>query len=217
MRPSPGSGARQLWIVALLLLSIGVRRVEAQDERAPRIAISIDSSKKTSAYVRTFNLLEDTPWLTVLRQGLPVRLRYRIDVWRSRQVLADQLASQYEWQVVIRHQPLLDNFTLYRIFPGQKARSNTYATSGALGASISAPYSIPFKLSEEGTHYYSVSLRVETLSDSDLDDFNRVLRGEIVSGGGGSLADRAKRLALKLAGLPTLDLSGESVTFEVKK
>jgi hypothetical protein len=215
VRQSPGSGARQLWFVALLLLGAGVERMEAQD-RAPRIAISIDSSKKTAALVRTYNLLEDTPWLTVLRQGLPVRLRYRIDVWRSRQVLADQLAGQYEWQVVLRNQPLLDQFTLYRIFPNQKARSYTYATSGALAASLGNLYSIPFELKEEGIHYYSVSLRMETLSDSDLDDFNRALRGEIVSGGGGSLAERAKRLALKLAGLPTLELSGESTTFEVK-
>lgn len=200
----------------LLLLALGPASLAAQD-RAPRLEVSPDTSKKGVALVRTMNLLEDTPWLTALRQGLPVQLRYRVELWRSREAWVDALSTQYEWQVVVRHNPLLDQFTMYVIFPGRPVRSKVYPTPGTLGAILGSPYAIPMKAGDDGMYYYAASLDVQTLSDSDLDDFNKVIRGEIVQGGGGSLAERARRLALQLAGLPKLGLTARSGQFESRK
>lgn len=204
----------RLGLCALLLL-LGPTVATAQ-ATAPELRVTRDTIKDRPL-VQSTNLLGDTPWLTALRQGLPVRLRYRVEIWRSREGWFDAVSNQYEWQVVIRHQPLLDQFTLYRLFPRQDVRTYTYATAGALAAVLEQPYSIPIKPSEEGTHYYAASLDVQTLSESDLDDFNKVIRGEIVQGGGRSLAERARRLALQLAGLPKLNLTARSAQFEYKR
>ena len=214
MRLQRAAGAWRLGFVAVLLFLLsGAAQLRAQ---SPTLEVNPDSSQR-NAFVRTANLLEDTPWLTALRQGLPVQLRYRVEVWRSREGWFDALANQYEWQVVVRHQPLLDQFTVYLIFPGRKVRSNVYATPGALGKALGSPYAIPLRPSDEGTYYYAASLDVQTLSDSDLEDFNKVIKGEIVQGGGGSLAERARRLALQLAGLPKLGLTARSSQFEFRK
>jgi hypothetical protein len=204
----------RLGLCALLML-LAPSVMEAQSS-APELRVTRDTIKDRPL-VQSTNLLGDTPWLTALRQGLPVRLRYRVEIWRSREGWFDAIANQYEWQVVIRHQPLLDQFTLYRLFPRQSVRTYTYATSGALAAVLEQPYAIPLKPTEDGIHYYAASLDVQTLSDSDLDDFNKVIRGEIVQGSGGSLAERARRLALQLAGLPKLNLTARSAQFEYKR
>jgi hypothetical protein len=200
-------------IVALsLLLTVPL----AAQDRIPRLEVAPDSTLK-NARVRSVNLLEDTPWLTALRQGLPVQLRYRLELWRSREGWFDALANQIELRVVVVHQPLLDQFAVYRQYPGQAVQSRVYPTPGTLGAALALTQQVPLRAGESGTYYYLASLDVQTLSDSDLDDFNKVIRGEITSGSGGSLAERARRLALQLAGLPKLSLSARSEAFEVKR
>ncbi|HEY7683752.1 MAG TPA: DUF4390 domain-containing protein [Gemmatimonadales bacterium] len=167
--------------------------------------------------VRTRNLLEETPWLTALRQGLPVRLLYRLDIWRSRQAWLDEVQRQLEWTIVVRHEPLLDQFTVTRLGPGNLVQQRRVATPGALAALLSVGYQFQIAPTSDGRYYYSASLAVATLSDSDLDQFERALRGELDPGNpeGGSLAERARRLVLRLAGLPTLNLSATSESFEV--
>ncbi len=205
---------RRLLTLSLLLLGGLTRPVFAQDNTV-RLEVLADSAR-TGARVRTFNLMVDTPWLTALRQGLPVQLRYRLELWRSREGWFDAVVSQIEWRIVIRHQPLLDQFAVYLVVPSRPIKTNIYPTPGTLGAALGLPNAISLKPPESGTYYYAASLNVQTLSDSDLEEFNKVIRGEIAGGGGGSLADRARRLALQLAGLPKTTLSGRSASFQVK-
>jgi hypothetical protein len=170
--------------------------------------------------VFTRNLLEDTPWLGTLRQGLPVRLQYRLEVWRSRDAWLDEQIRQVEWTVVVRHEPLLDQFTVTRLGPFRaNAVTRRLGTAGALaeylGVGLRYPVLTP---KEQGRYYYRATLSVATLSDSDLDKFERLLRGELDPGSddGGGIAERARRLVLKLAGLPTANLAADSEQFEVR-
>lgn len=202
------------WSVLAVLFGLlsHVRSAAAQDE-AVQLQVYPDSAFR--ARVRTTGLLSDERWLTALRQGLPVQLSYKIELWRS-QDGPDDLVRSYEFRVVVRHEPLLDQFSLYRLFPGQTVRSNVYPTPGTLGAALALVYQIPVKPSEGGNYYYAASLNVATLSDSDLENFNKTIRGEITSGSGTSLAERARRLLLILAGLPKLDRSARSEGFVVR-
>jgi hypothetical protein len=203
---------RSVLLLALIFLATGL---EAQD-KAVRLEITPDSAHRI-ARVRTLNLLEDTPWLTALRQGLPVQLRYRVELWRSRDFVPDALVRNYEFRVVVKHEPLLDQFSLYRVLPGQATQNRVYPTPGTLGAALALRYDIPMRAPEAGSYYYAASLDVQTLSESDLDDFNKTIRGEITSAGGTSLAERARRLMLILAGLPKLNLTARSEGFEAQR
>jgi hypothetical protein len=188
----------------------------AQDSTTVRLEVTLAGANR-DPLVATRNLLEDTPWLSALRQGLPVRLQYHLEIWRSRAAWLDDVQRQIEWTVVIRHEPLLDQFSVVRLLPNG-VRRNIYATPGALAAALGVPVRFTVAPREPGTYYYAASLAVATLSDSDLDQFERILRGELdpANGEGGSLVQRARRLVLRLAGLPTLGVSARSEVFEVR-
>jgi hypothetical protein len=206
-------------LASLLLLLIPGVPLAAQGSAAVRLEAVLAATTR-DPIVFTRNLLEDTPWLSTLRQGLPVRLQYRLETWRSREAWLDDVVRQLEWTIVVRHEPLLDQFTVTRLGPGPRfVETRRLGTAGALAAQLGLGYRFPIAPKEPGRYYYAVTLSVVTLSESDLDKFERALRGELDAGnsGGGSLAERARRLVLRLAGLPTLNLTAQSEQFEVRQ
>jgi hypothetical protein len=213
------SGPWGLYTLRLILLAAlpTAPPVAAQDSAAVRLEVVL-APPAHDPVVFTRNLLEETPWLTALREGLPVRLQYRLEVWRSRQAWLDDVQRQLEWTIVVRHEPLLDQFTVTRIGPSNNGiTQGRYATPAALAAVLGVGYQFPIAPRNQGRYYYTASLAVATLSDSDLEKLDQILRGELDprNSEGGSLAERARRLILRLAGLPTLSLSASSEPFEV--
>jgi len=212
---------RQACLSLTLLAAAAPTPGVAQDTTGVSLEVRLSGDSLTltrDPIVRTRNLLADTPWLSTLREGLPVRLAYRLEVWRTRPGWLDALERQVEWAVVVRHEPLLDQFSVVRLLPPNRVQQNRYATPGALAGALGRGYQFQVTPSEPGRFYYTVTLTVTTLSDSDLEEFERVLRGELTNGGdgGSNLARRARRLVLRLAGLPTLNVSGESERFEIR-
>ena len=71
-------------------------------------------------------------------------------------------------------------------------------------------------------YYYAASVQVATLSDSDLDELERFLGGDVdqrEEGGqklGDALGREATRFLLRLAGLPSLRLESRSNRFTVR-
>jgi uncharacterized protein DUF4390 len=201
-------------------------RLDAQDAQPVRLqaTLSPDSSQNGSRapIVRSENLLGgDSRWLAALRSGLPVRLHYRVEVWRSREGWFDVFVRQAEWDVLVRHEPLLDQYTLLT-FAGASRQERRYATLDALGAALAFAYQVNVRPAEEGRYYYAASLQVSTLSDSDLDELERFLAGDLrreAQGGenlGDALGRGATRFLLRLAGLPSLRLEAQSDRFVVR-
>jgi hypothetical protein len=173
--------------------------------------------------VRSENLLgSESRWLSALRSGLPVRLHYRLEVWRSRDGWFDNFDRQIEWDVVIRHEPLLDQYTLLTLV-GRRRQERRYATLDALGAALAFAYQVNVRPQERSGYYYAASLQVSTLSDSDLDELKRFLAGDLGndaeggSGIGDAVGRGATRFLLRLAGLPSLRLEARSPRFEVRE
>lgn len=188
------------------------------------VTLAADSSPTGSRapIVRSENLLgAESRWLSALRSGLPVRLHYRVEVWRSRDGWFDQFARQADWDVVVRHEPLLDQYTLLTLV-GMRRQERRYATLDALGAALAFAYQVNVRPEEPGGYYYAASLQVSTLSDSDLDELERFLAGDIEEaaegneGIGGAVGRGATRFILRLAGLPSLRLEARSPRFVVR-
>jgi hypothetical protein len=170
--------------------------------------------------VRSENLLGDGRWLSTLRSGLPVRLHYRVEIWRSRNGWLDQLTRQVYWDVVVRHEPLLDQYTLLTIF-GSRVQERRYATLDALTAALAFAYQINVSPTEPGGYYYTATMEVSTLSDSDLDELERFLEGDLEAargpqGIGDALGRGATRFLLQLAGLPSLRLEARTGRFRIR-
>jgi hypothetical protein len=158
----------------------------------------------------------------MLGSGFPLRMHYRVELWRSRSGWFDAFERAVEWDVVVRHEPLLDQYAVNTIMPG-RTRENRYAGLAPLTEALDGvAFQIAFRVTERGDYYYNASLQVSTLSDSDLDELERFLRGELgpaASEGrdfGDAVGRGATRLLLKLAGLPSVRVEGRSSRFRVR-
>lgn len=185
----------------------------------PRLEISLTGDlargQAGDPMVRAVDLLGDGRWIATLQEGLPVRLSYRLELWKSKSVWFDQLQRLVEWDVVVRWEPVLLEFSV-RTITGSGMRERRYATREALATALGARYRIALRPTTAGTHYYVGSLAISTLSDSDIQELERFLQGEGDEGqpggadAGGVLGRRVTRLLLRLAGLPRLRLEARS-------
>jgi hypothetical protein len=225
---SPGPPARRIWaffVAAGALLALATPRdAQAQTGNSVRLEVRLTPDSAAGGgrapVVRSENLLGDGRWLSTLRSGLPVRLHYRVEVWRSRNGWLDQLTRQVYWDVVVRHEPLLDQYTMLTIF-GSRVQERRYATLDALTAALAFAYQINVSPTEVGSYYYTATLEVSTLSDSDLDELERFLEGDLEAargrtGLGDALGRGATRFLLRLAGLPSLRLEARTRRFSVR-
>jgi hypothetical protein len=213
-------------LLGVLLTTSLAFPLAAQDPQGVRLRVALaPDSTATGArapIVRSENLLGgNSRWLSALRSGLPVRLHYRVEVWRSKDGWFDTFTRQAEWDVLVRHEPLLDQYTLLT-FGGARRQERRYATLDALGAALAFAYQVNVRPSESGRYYYAASLQVSTLSDSDLDELERFLTGDLsrAADSGENLGDAlgrgATRFLLRLAGLPSLRLEAQSDRFSVR-
>jgi hypothetical protein len=199
------------WAFAVAVtLVAGLRPVQAQAPATVRLTVRLTeavTSGSRAPVVRSENLLDDGRWLAALRSGLPVRLHYTVGVWRSRGGWFDAFERQAEWDVVL---------------VGGRARERRYATIDALSAALAFAYQVSVQPAQTGRYYYTASLEISTLSDSDLDELQRFLEGDLdevaqgKEGVGDALGRGATRLLLRLAGLPSLRLEVRSQTFDVR-
>jgi len=129
----------------LLLALAAAEPARSQSPKAVQLQVRLapDSagSGARAPIVRSQHLLDDGRWLSALRSGLPVRLHYRVEVWRSREGWFDTFEREAEWDVVVHHEPLLDQYTLLTIV-GARARERRYATLDALSAALAGRISV---------------------------------------------------------------------------
>jgi hypothetical protein len=212
-------------VLVSALAATRVDRLTAQNgDVRLHIRLTTDSMPNGSRapVVRSENMLgSNSRWLDALRSGLPVRLHYRVEVWRSRGAWFDTFERQADWDVVVRHEPLLDHYTLLT-FTGAARQERRYATLDALGAALAFGYQVNVRPVESGRYYYAASLQVTTLSDSDLDELERFLAGDLGEAEergenfGDALGRGATRFLLRLAGLPSVRLEARSPHFTVR-
>ncbi|MGH7699504.1 MAG: DUF4390 domain-containing protein [Gemmatimonadales bacterium] len=201
--------------LALLALAAGVAAPAfAQD---PALSLTLQGRVP---WIYTRALLADGKYLGLMRSGLPLRLHYRLELWRVRSNWFDQFIRDVEWDVVARHDPLTDDFMLIR-HDGSITR---LTTDEDLVQALEIPYRVPLAPpavagSAAGRFYFAARLDVSTLNDTDLAELERWLKGEVgpaVSGDrnvGGALARGLQRILVRIAGLPRLTLEAKSPSF----
>ena len=213
---------RAWWLLPLLLLA-APRAGLSQNRITLEVALAADSTPSGSRdpILRARDLVSDDRWSSMLRSGFPIRMHFQVELWRDRDVWFDALERQVEWDIVVRREPLLDQYTVNTITPASVGERR-YATLGALTSALEYAYRITIGPTDPGDYYYAGVLGLATLSDTDLEELDRFLRGDLGSAasGGESLGDAvsrgAKRLLLRLAGLPSLRLEARSERFKVR-
>ncbi len=177
------------------------------------LAVTVDDGV---AHVITGGVLNDAALEQAVRSGLPLRLRFRVELWRDR--LFDRLVGDATWETVLAFEPLGRRFLAGEIGADSLA---SYATYDEARRALESPYRAPLVPHQSGHYYYMVFLDVETLSLSDLDELERWLRGQLgpaVQGRGsvpGAVGTGLKRLLIRVLDLPARRYEARSDRFAV--
>jgi hypothetical protein len=180
--------------------------------QGPALAVTRDGPV---ARVQATGLLDDGKFVELMRSGFPLRLHFRLELWKERSGWFDRYVTGLEWDAVARDDPLAEEFILIRTGGGV----TRYSTTEDLAQALAVPYRIPLETRGDGRFYLVGRLDVTTLNDTDLEELTRWLKGDVtpaVSGRenfGQALAHGAQRALVRIAGLPTLTLEGRSDLF----
>lgn len=159
-------------------------------------------------------LLDDRALRESLDNGLPLRFRLRVELWRKD--VLDRLVGEHEAQRALLRDPLEADFVLE---DGRTAQR--YASLAATERALQAAFAANLQPPTQGRYYYLVTLEVETLSQGDLDELRRWLRGEARPAVTGEQpVERAverglRRFFVRLLGLPTRKYQARSQFFQV--
>lgn len=164
--------------------------------------------------VRVNGALRDRELREALSSGLPVRLHFRVELWRNDAL--DRLEGAQEISLAVLRNALDDGYVLE---DGRVQR--TLASIGAVEAAIQVAFAPTLRPRSRGRFYYLATLDVETLSMSDLDDLRRWLRGDArpaVAGDkpvGRAVERGVRRVFVRMLGLPARQWRARSAEFRV--
>ncbi len=163
-------------------------------------------------------VLAEAALAEALVSGLPVRMRFRTELWRDE--LIDDLVADDDFIIVLRYEPIERR---YEVYDGRRgAAAGYYSSYARVRAALETRYHLDMRPRSRGRYYYLSNLEVETLALSDLDELESWLRGELtpaVSGGGsvlGAIGNGAKRVFIRVLGLPARRLEARSAPFRIR-
>jgi hypothetical protein len=211
---------RRLSLLALLVGLVSAAPVGAQEQRVElRVSLGPDSfpMKARAARVTVRNLLADRRWSDALEQLFPVRLDYRMEIWRSRGGWIDEFQRATEWSTVVQKEPLQDQYrvTLLLLSGPQELR---FPTQNELARYLNYTNEVDALPKGTGTFYYTVTLTITALSEKDIEALERFLAGQPAAPAvpeRSSLMQRFRQILLRAAGLPWDELEGKSPPFRV--
>ncbi len=129
--------------------------------------------------IRARNVLTERYVADLLRNGFPARLHFRVELWTTRG-LFDSMLRSAEWDVLVRYDALREQFEAVRVVGDSATPLGRFAQIADVASELERPMRAPIKpLSRRIPMYYDVTLELEMLSVSDLDEVERWLRGEL--------------------------------------
>jgi len=213
---------RRLSPILLLLALAGLAGPVAAQ---PRVGVSValwgedPPGGPRRALVYLHDLLADTRWNEQLDNSLPVIVTHRLELWRSRGLI-DQLQGFVEWRLIITKEPLLEEYAVTQVTQDRPGRPERFAVRDSAARYLAKPNLIDFQPNRRGSYYYSLTTKITTLSEADMDQLERFLAGdpELITGDRGTVIGRTfRRILLSIAGRPSVELDAKSETFEVSR
>lgn len=187
----------------------------AADAQRVRLDVSPEGAPPVP-HVRTPGILRDPRWLESLQNSFPLRLHFRIEIWRVRTDWFDALERAFEWQTVVQYEPLMDQYVRTDIWGEVPRRIDQFASLPELERNLEAGWPVILRTPGPGEYYYNVTLHLRTLTEAEIDELERFLQpaGE-ARPRGSALSRAARRILLRFGGLPVEQLEARSRRFVV--
>lgn len=189
-------------------------RAHAQERPGLSIALPADSLlTRRGPVLRATAMLAGERIRELLNAGFPARFHFRVELWSEGRFWASfEKASEFD--VLARFLPAEKQYEVLYV-ENEHAQSlgrfaSTTDAERAIGRAIPAPMSARASSREQ---YYQATLTVQALSEKDLDEVARWLRGDIEPG----ITGRANPTSVISRGIRTLAtrlLGGEKVEYE---
>ena len=171
-------------LVALLASTAGIANAQSSAARRPKphVEITLPPSAAlatTPPVVRTIGVLLAGRTPELVRNGFPARLHYKMERWAAGTFVNDVKATS-EWEVIADYDALAKTYRLVRATPQAAVVIGDYQTLADADAVLDDAYAAPIAPPKKGEKsYYALTLTVEAMSLSDLDEVRRWLRGEL--------------------------------------
>ena len=125
------------------------------------------------------NVLNDEQTRELVRAGFPAQLRFRLELWRVGRWM-NELERSVSWYMVVGYDPASQSYRVRRRFGSQIEDLGTFPTLASAQVATDRPTRVPLTpRRSDRRYYYNLTLDVEVLSVSDLDQLERWLRGEL--------------------------------------
>lgn len=164
---------------SVIFFAVAASRAEAQKPQLILMMPEQSALATEPPSVRSASLITDGAMLDLIRNGFPAHLHYRLERW-STGGFFDDVTAQAEWDAVVRYDALAKVFQVYRVVGKKTTSLGNFSDIASAEAALDAPFPAPISLPRRGKKvYYNLTLDVETLSLTELDEVEQWLRGEL--------------------------------------
>jgi len=168
--------------VRLLLASLLAFAAPALAQRDAGVHVSIQPDHGSLApMVSASGVLDDPQFQELMKNGFPVQLHFRLELWRTGG-LFNELERSTSWDMFVQYDP--DPYqSAYRVLRRNGKLREDFGALPSLASAqaiLARPYRVSLAPARAGTkYYYNVVLDVESLSASDLSELQRWLHGDL--------------------------------------
>jgi hypothetical protein len=210
--------------VLAAVLALGSLLTAPAAAQRPKVGLSVRLGPDTFprgvryAHVQVRSLFADPDWADALDQSFPIRLTFRMEIWRSRDGWIDEFQRATEWSTVIQYEPLQDQYRVTELLLSGPVESR-FQTRDELSRWIGITREVDALPVGAGSFYYDVKLRISALSDEDMEEIEQFLAGGQATPARperSSIGRSFRRFLLRLAGMPGEELTVRTERFRVR-
>ena len=206
--------------IVTALIAVGLlagRGTPLHAQRRVALDVSPPVAPASAPTVTTTNLFGDSDMRELVRSGFPASLRFRLELWRVGGLFND-LEGQRDWELIVQYDPSAQRYRVVQRVDGRLDDLGSFATLSTAQAVLERPTRILLAPEREGSrYYYNLTLTVEALSVSDMDQLERWLRGVRGGTAASALGSGMRTLMLRMLGGEKRVYDRRSVTFRAER
>lgn len=149
---------------------------------SPRIDLSLPDTVLAGSGVATAfisGILTEGHRRELLNGGWPIAIRARMDLWRRGTFGIFDREADYLWDVIIDYSPASKVYHLRRVINNAVENLGEASSVEAAEQILRRPFSPPLSPRRRGSQYfYEFKVEISTLSMSDLEAWQRWVKGE---------------------------------------
>jgi hypothetical protein len=200
-------------VAVLLAVALSGRASPLHAQRRVALDVAPPAAAVDMPVVTTTNLFGDADMRDLVRSGFPASLRFRLELWRVGGLFND-LEGQREWELIVQYDPSAQRYRVVQRQAGRVDDLGSFATLSTAQALLERPTRILLAPEREGTrYYYNLTLTIEALSVSDMDQLERWLRGVRGGTAASALGSGMRTLMLRMLGGEKRVFDKRSITF----